>query len=682
MKHPYSFYILLSSLLSQLLHCCCQQEYLNNTIYDCRSSNFTQNAGYECGGRRSSCASFATFRSRSPYNTPLSIANLLGTDELSIVSINNISSSTHDIIPSNQAVIVPISSQCSGNIYQDATSYTIQPNDTFSNLVRSTFQGLASCQMLLRQNYYTPENLAVGAQITIPVLCACPTDEQISDGVSHLLVHTLEHGDTIQSVAEGYGVNQQSLLAANELPSNATIYAFTPILVPLKPTACKLNPHLFYCTCSFYQRYRPESFNTPDCDYLQNDAHRFPVKLVASVGLGAGAGFLTLFILGYKLHQWLKQKRERVRKEKLFRQNGGLLLQEKISSYGRREKEKHFTAEELEKATDNYNQSRFLGQGGFGTVYKGMLLDGSIVAVKKSKEIVRNQIETFINEVVILSQINHRNIVKLLGCCLETEAPLLVYEFIPNRTLSHHIHNHELEKYLSWAARLRIACEVAGAVAYMHSAASIPIFHRDIKTSNILLDHNFNAKVSDFGTSRSVPNDQTHLTTVVQGTFGYIDPEYFQSSQFTDKSDVYSFGVVLVELITGRKPITFSEENQGQNLVAEFISLMKKDQVFEILDARVVREGKKEDLLGIANLALRCLKLNRKKRPTMREVSTELEALRKTQNTLKITECSLEFPHDRKLAKHATPESDQESTEESMPLFFETDSTMSTSIQK
>lgn len=164
-----------------------------------------------------------------------------------------------------------------------------------------------------------------------------------------------------------------------------------------------------------------------------------------------------MFLLGYKLYQYIQKKRKSNRKEKLFRQNDGYLLQEKLSFYGNREMAKLFTAEELQRATDNYNRSRFLGQGGQGTVYKGMLLDGTIVAVKRSKKIERNQIETFVNEVVILSQINHRNIVKLLGCCLETEAPIIIYEFIPNRTFSHHIHGRQNEPSLLWDSRLRIA---------------------------------------------------------------------------------------------------------------------------------------------------------------------------------------------------------------------------------
>ncbi|KAF5752505.1 putative wall-associated receptor kinase-like 11-like [Tripterygium wilfordii] len=271
----------------------------------------------------------------------------------------------------------------------------------------------------------------------------------------------------------------------------------------------------------------------------------------------AGFGMILLLIGSWWMYKLAKRRKNTKLKQKYLKRNGGLLMQQQLSSSESNiEKAKFFTSKELEKATDNYNENRILGRGGQGTVYKGTLIDGRIVAIKKSKLVDKDKLEQFINEVIILSQINHRNVVKLLGCCLETEVPLLVYEFIPNGTLFQVLHHKTEEEFrLTWEMRLRVAVEVASALSYLHSSASIPIYHRDIKSSNILLDDKYRAIVSDFGTSRSVAVDQTHLTTRVLGTFGYFDPQYFQSSQFTDKSDVYSFGVVLVELLTGKKPI-------------------------------------------------------------------------------------------------------------------------------
>ncbi|CAA2992900.1 Serine threonine kinase [Olea europaea subsp. europaea] len=362
------------------------------------------------------------------------------------------------------------------------------------------------------------------------------------------------------------------------------------------------------------------------CEY-GNSGNRS--RMIAIVAVMIGFGALVLLVGSWRSYKVIRKRIKANRRQKFFKRNGGLLLEQQLSSTQNGvDRTKLFSSKELEQATDHFNVNRILGRGGQGTVYKGMLSDGRIVAVKKSQKVDEDDLEIFINEVVILSQINHRNVVKLLGCCLETEVPLLVYEFIPNDTLFQHIHNPTEEFPLTWEMRLRIATEVASAVSYLHSAASVPIYHRDIKSTNILLDDKYRAKVSDFGTSRSVSIDKTHLTTKVIGTFGYLDPEYFQSSQFTEKSDVYSFGVVMVELLTGKKAISsIRSQDEGKSLATNFLQSLEENCLSDILDAKVLKEGRAEEVMAIAQLARRCLYLNGKRRPTMKEVAAELEAI-------------------------------------------------------
>ncbi|RWR76957.1 putative wall-associated receptor kinase-like protein 16 [Cinnamomum micranthum f. kanehirae] len=353
-------------------------------------------------------------------------------------------------------------------------------------------------------------------------------------------------------------------------------------------------------------------------------------KLVALMIL-LGIGISLLFVLVISWIYWVLKRRKIIKlRDEFFRKNGGLLLQQQIASHGVTVATKIFSAEELERATNKYDETQIIGRGGYGTVYKGILPNHGTVAIKKSKTVDENQIEQFINEVFILSQINHRNVVMLLGCCLETEVPLLVYEFISNGTLSNHIHDEAHPSTLSLEDRLRIASETAGALAYLHFAASIPIFHRDVKSTNILLDNDLTAKVSDFGASRLIPLDQTQISTIIQGTLGYLDPEYLQTGQLTEKSDVYSFGVVLVELLTGEKPTSFTRGPEERNLSMYFLLSMKENSLFNVLHQRLVDEGGVEQLVAVSQLAKRCLSLNGDERPTMKEVAIELEELKRS----------------------------------------------------
>ena len=347
--------------------------------------------------------------------------------------------------------------------------------------------------------------------------------------------------------------------------------------------------------------------------------------------VGIGISLSLLLLGGFWIYWGLKIRNLNKLKEKLFQQNGGLMLQQQLSNHtGSIEPTKIFSIEELKRATNNYNESRIIGQGGNGTVYKGVLPGNKVVAIKKSKGFDHSQAKQFINEVFLLTQINHRNVVKLLGCCLETEVPLLVYEFITNGTLFYHIHAKSRSSPLTWENRLKIAVETAGALAYLHSEASMPIIHRDVKTANILLDDNLTAKVADFGASRQISLDQTKVTTLVQGTFGYLDPEYFYTGQLTEKSDVYSFGVVLAELLTGRKVVFSDDTGSDRNLSMSFVSTVKEDRLLQILDDHIVNDDNIEDLRKVANLVKRCLSVSGEDRPSMKEVAMELEGLRIT----------------------------------------------------
>ncbi|KAL8522460.1 hypothetical protein ACS0TY_012572 [Phlomoides rotata] len=396
---------------------------------------------------------------------------------------------------------------------------------------------------------------------------------------------------------------------------------------PCSPHAkCTNTPGNVTCSCP--EGYKGDGrMNSTSCIRMPHSNTLINVL----TGLGSGLGFILFLAMCFWLNKESHKRKKQMRKDKFFKRNGGLLLRQQTNE-GAFSKTKVFSSQDLDTATDHFNESRILGKGGQGTVYKGMLSDGKIVAIKKSKMVDDNLLEQFINEVVILSQINHRNVVKLLGCCLETDVPLLVYEFLPNGTLFDLIHDpadadSDARSQVTWSMRLKIATDIAGALAYIHSASSVPIYHRDIKSQNFLLDEKYVVKLADFGISRSIELNQTHLTTMVKGTFGYLDPEYFHSRQYSEKSEVYSFGVVLAELLTGKRPI-FSESEERIGLAAHFVECAEENRLEEIIDPQILEQyGRKEQVTSAARLAHRCLNSKGKMRPMMKEVATELESL-------------------------------------------------------
>ncbi|XP_047964949.1 LEAF RUST 10 DISEASE-RESISTANCE LOCUS RECEPTOR-LIKE PROTEIN KINASE-like 1.1 isoform X5 [Salvia hispanica] len=281
-----------------------------------------------------------------------------------------------------------------------------------------------------------------------------------------------------------------------------------------------------------------------------------------------------------------------------------------------------FSYSELVEATGNFDPSKELGDGGFGTVYYGKLHDGREVAIKRLYEHNYRRVEQFLNEIKILTSLRHPNLVSLYGCTSRRSRELLlVYEYIPNGTVADHLHGQRAASApLTWPMRMTIARETATALAYLHKS---DIIHRDVKTNNILLDANFSVKVADFGLSRLFPNDVTHISTAPQGTPGYVDPEYHQCYQLTDKSDVYSFGVVLIELISSMPAVDISRHKHEINLANLAVSKIQKCAFDELIDPATGYNSDAEVTrmtTTVAELAFRCLQLDKDMRPTMEEV--------------------------------------------------------------
>nr|XP_024926757.1 probable serine/threonine-protein kinase PBL10 [Ziziphus jujuba var. spinosa] len=300
---------------------------------------------------------------------------------------------------------------------------------------------------------------------------------------------------------------------------------------------------------------------------------------------------------------------------------------------------KRFSFADLKMATRNFRPDSVLGEGGFGSVFKGWIDEnsftaakpgtGMVIAVKRLNQEGFQGHKEWLAEVNYLGQLYHPNLVKLIGYCLEEEHRLLVYEFMPRGSLENHLFRRgSYFQPLSWKLRLKVALGAAKGLAFLHSAET-KVIYRDFKTSNILLDSNYNAKLSDFGLAKDGPTgDKSHVSTRVMGTYGYAAPEYLATGHLTARSDVYSFGVVLLEMLSGRRAIDKNRPSGEHNLV-EWAKpyLANKRKIFRILDNRLEGQYSMEGAYKAANLALRCLSAEAKFRPNMDEVVTALEQL-------------------------------------------------------
>ncbi|KAJ7529128.1 hypothetical protein O6H91_15G034900 [Diphasiastrum complanatum] len=288
-----------------------------------------------------------------------------------------------------------------------------------------------------------------------------------------------------------------------------------------------------------------------------------------------------------------------------------------------------FTYHELEAATNGFSKDNLLGEGGFGCVYKGHLAGGQVVAVKQLKAGGGQGEREFRAEVEIISRIHHRHLVSLVGYCIAESQRLLIYDYVSNGTLDHHLHGKDMP-VMDWATRVKIALGSARGLAYLHEDCHPRIIHRDIKTSNILLDDNFEAQVADFGLAKLTSDTHTHVSTRVMGTFGYLAPEYASSGKLTEKSDVFSFGVMLLELATGQKPVDVTRPIGEESLVEWARPLLT--QVLEsanaegLADPRLNDEYNENEMLRMLEAAAACVRHSASKRPRMGQIVRALES--------------------------------------------------------
>ncbi|KAG2616186.1 cysteine-rich receptor-like protein kinase 2 [Panicum virgatum] len=280
-----------------------------------------------------------------------------------------------------------------------------------------------------------------------------------------------------------------------------------------------------------------------------------------------------------------------------------------------------FKYQELRQATDEFNQINKLGQGGYGSVYKGVLPDGGEVAVKRLFFNTRQWADQFFNEVRLVSQVQHKNLVKLLGCSVEGPESLLVYEYLCNTSLDHYLFDAFKKNALDWERRFEIILGTAEGLSYLHNASEIRIIHRDIKASNILLDERFRPKIADFGLARNFMEDQSHLSTGLAGTFGYMAPEYIVHGQLTEKADIYSYGVLVLEIITGRKNHnSVASSAEGLSLMALIWKHYNAGTLTELLDPNLREQCSEEEALQVFHVGLLCAQASPNLRPPMWKV--------------------------------------------------------------
>ncbi|THG08561.1 hypothetical protein TEA_015921 [Camellia sinensis var. sinensis] len=606
-------------------HCCgycLGQPYIRKATTLCGSTeNSTSVFGYTCNGLNRTCQAYLTFRSQFPYNTVSSISHLLGSDPSQLSHLNSVSANA--TFETDKAVLIPVNCSCSGQYYQANTSYVIEHKDTFFLIANNTFQGLSTCQALQAQNSNrTTRNLYSGTRITVPLRCACPTKDQIDVGVNYLLSYLVATTQYVSLISSMFGVDTGRTLEANQLSEqDPTIYPFTTLLVPLE------NPPSSSQTIAPPPPLPPPSPPPPPSLPSSNNSSNKTWVYLLIGALGGGGLVLVIGAIVFCIFFHKNKKKadpiivsegfEAIKKQsekKLEEESKEFLASIPIIAQSL----KVYSFEELQSATEYFSPNCWIK----GSVYRGTI-NGDFVAIKEMNGDVSKEIN-------LLNKISHSSLIRLSGVCFSEGHWYFVYEYAINGPLSDWIyHNNTDQKFLNWTQRMHIALDVAMGLNYIHNYTSPPYVHKDIKSSNVLLDSDFRAKIAKFGLARSADGQEGEfaLTRHIVGTKGYMAPEYLENGFISTKLDVYAFGVLMLEILTGKEVFKLY---QGVDVhLSEVLSAVLneengKENLNGFIDPSLQGNYPAELALFVARLVDSCIKRDPSDRPGMDEIETPL----------------------------------------------------------
>ncbi|CAM8975839.1 unnamed protein product [Rhodiola kirilowii] len=603
---------LIKMLLRLLVICGCarliasQQKYTGNSILGC-PSNYTSslNQLYINNGQRSSCRAYLIFKAQELYNSVETISTLMAVNPLELAQANNVS--TVHTFEANKEVIVPVNCFSSGHYYQANTSYQIPvQKSTYFVIANNTYQGLSTCDALMSANPYGELDLLGGMELQVPLRCACPTANQTAQGIRYLLTYSINWRDGVPDISNRFQVTRESVVDANQLSNKDEIFPFTTLLIPLK-----FKPLSSQTIVQNKTRVglRPEDTETSR-----------PNKMYIGIGIAVG-GSLALCVgmigIGVSLCKSASESYPGIKDDgesKWVSSQSQAILSE-IANYD--QSLTLFQYAELKRATENFSSINLIK----GSVYLGEI-NGRSVTIKRMRTDVSD-------EVKMLNRINHFNLTQLYGTCLNKGCSYLVYEYLENGSLQEWLKNENSRDSRSWNRRIQIALDVANGLHYLHNFIEPAYVHKDIKSSNVVLNKDLRAKITNFSLGKTAAQGTRNVSSTanIVGTRGYMAPEYITEGAVTTKLDVYSFGVVLLELLTGKDALT-TQHGKEVSLRDEVITLMEGDnantEVGNLVDPRLKGNAAMLFAARVLNLSIACVGNDPANRPSIDKVVSYL----------------------------------------------------------